>query len=236
MPSDSHIVKAYTEEIAQLTGLISEMGAYAQASVADAVTALRRRDSDLARQVIEGDKKLDALEAQVSSFVVRLLALRQPMANDLRMIVSSLKIASDLERVGDYAKNIAKRSLILNQNPVADPIAGIYNLSRMVSVMLDEVLDAYTAGDAGIAEKLRERDEEVDAAHTGVFRELITYMMEDPRTITSCTHLVFIAKNLERVGDHSTNIAESVVFQVKGERPVERHLEIKASPDGDAQV
>ena len=224
MPSDSHIVKAYTEEIAQLTGLVSEMGGYAQAAVADSIEALRRRDGDLAAAVVERDKRLDAMEAQVSALVIRLLALRQPMAVDLRTVIASLKIASDLERVGDYAKNIAKRSLVLNEFPPTGPISSIQNLSRMVQVMLNEVLDAYAAGDAQVAEQLREEDEAVDAAHTGIFRELVTYMMEDPRTITASTHLVFIAKNLERIGDHSTNIAESVVSQVSGERPVERHL------------
>ena len=224
MPSDAHIVKAYTEEIAQLTGLVSEMGGYAQSAVADAVDALRKRDGELAAQVIEGDKRLDAMEAQVSSLVIRILALRQPMAVDLRTVIASLKISSDLERVGDYAKNIAKRSLILNESPATGPINSIHNLSRMVQVMLNEVLDAYAKGDAEISERLRERDEAVDAAHTGIFRELITYMMEDQRTITACTHLAFIAKNLERIGDHSTNIGENVAFQVAGERPVERHL------------
>ena len=231
MPSEAHIVKAYTEEIAQLTGLVSEMGGYAQAAVADATEALRRRDGDLAAAVVEGDKRLDAMESQVSALVIRILALRQPMAVDLRTVVASLKIASDLERVGDYAKNIAKRSLVLNQLPPTGPLNSIYNLSRMVQVMLHEVLDAYAAGNASVAEQLRQRDEEVDAAHTGVFRELITYMMEDPRTITASTHLAFIAKNLERVGDHATNIAESVVFQVRGERLVERHLADETADD-----
>lgn len=224
MLSNDHIVKAYTEEIAALTGLVAEMGGHAQAAVSDATEALRRRDGDLAISVIEGDKRLDAMEARVSSLVIRLLALRQPMAIDLRTIVASLKIASDLERIGDYAKNIAKRSLILNQAPATGPINSVYNLSRMVQVMLNEVLDAYANGDADAAGQLREQDDVVDAAHTGIFRELITYMMEDPRTITACTHLAFIAKNLERVGDHATNIGENVVFQIKGERLVERHL------------
>ena len=230
MPSEAHIVKAYTEEIAQLTGLVAEMGGYAQAAVSDSIDALRRRDGDLAAAVVEGDKRLDAMEAQVSSLVIRMLALRQPMAVDLRTVVASLKIASDLERVGDYAKNIAKRTLVLNQMPTTGPINSIYNLSRMVQVMLHEVLDAYAAGDAQAAEQVRQRDEEVDDAHTGIFRELITYMMEDPRTITASTHLAFIVKNLERIGDHATNVAESVVFQVSGERLEERHLEDDA-PD-----
>jgi len=231
MSSETHIVKAYTEEIAQLTGLVAEMGGYAQAAVADATEALRRRDGGLAAAVIERDKRLDAMESQVANLVIRILALRQPMAVDLRTVVASLKIASDLERVGDYAKNVAKRSIVLNRLPPPGPMNSIGDLSRMVQVMLHEVLDAYAAGNAEVAEQMRQRDEEVDAAHTGIFRELITYMMEDPRTITASTHLAFIAKNLERVGDHATNVAESVVFQVSGERLVERHLADDAPND-----
>ncbi len=224
MAADSHIVKSYTAELDQLTTMIAEMGGLAEAAVADATLALRRRDSDLAQRVIEGDRKIDALEAQVASNVVRMLALRQPMATDLRTIVAALKIAGDLERAGDYAKNIAKRSLILNQSPVTGPISAIANLSQMVAAMLHEVLDAYVAGDADVAERVRDRDEDIDAAHTSLFRELLTYMMEDPRTITACTHMVFIAKNLERVGDHATNIAENLVYQVRGEHLIDRHV------------
>jgi phosphate transport system protein len=223
MPTDAHIVKSFTVELDRLATMIAEMGGHVEAAIADATSALRRRDSDLANRVIEGDRKIDQLEAQVSANVVRMLALRQPMAADLRTIVAALKIAGDLERAGDYAKNIAKRTLILNQSPVTGPIAGIANLSQMVSAMLREVLDAYLAGDAKAAEALRVRDEVVDAAHTGLFRELLTYMMEDPRTITACTHMVFIAKNLERIGDHATNIAENLVFQVRGEHLEDRH-------------
>lgn len=221
--NEGHIVKAYTAEIEQLTALLAEMGGYAEAAVSEAIQALRRRDSEQAQHVIDNDRKIDALEAQVSSLVVRLLALRQPMATDLRTIVAGLKIASDLERIGDYAKNIAKRALILNRAPVTGPIAGIHNLSRMAELMLHEVLDAYSNSDADAAEDVRARDQELDDAHTGLFRELLTYMMEDPRTITACTHLVFVAKNLERIGDHSTNIAENLVFQVRGERLGNRH-------------
>ena len=223
MPTDAHIVKSFTVELDRLATMIAEMGGHVEAAIADATSALRRRDSDLANRVIEGDRKIDQLEAQVSANVVRMLALRQPMAADLRTIVAALKIAGDLERAGDYAKNIAKRTLILNQSPVTGPIAGIANLSQMVSAMLREVLDAYLAGDAKAAEALRVRDEVVDAAHTGLFRELLTYMMEDPRMITACTHMVFIAKNLERIGDHATNIAENLVFQVRGEHLEDRH-------------
>lgn len=223
MPTDAHIVKSFTAELDRLTTMIAEMGGHVEAAIADATTALRRRDSDLANRVIEADRTIDQLEAQVSAHVVRMLALRQPMATDLRTIVAALKIAGDLERAGDYAKNIAKRTLILNQSPVTGPVSGIANLSQMVSAMLREVLDAYLAGDSKVAEASRARDEVVDAAHTGLFRELLTYMMEDPRTITACTHMVFIAKNLERIGDHATNIAENLVFQVRGEHLEDRH-------------
>jgi phosphate transport system protein len=222
MASDTHIVKAYTEELDRLTGLIAEMGGYAQAAVSQSVQALRRRDGDLAAQVIEDDKRIDAIESEIVDQVVRIVALRQPMAVDLRTVVACMKIASDLERIGDYAKNIAKRSLILNDNPTVGPISSIQNLSRMVEIMLHEVLDAFVKGDASISDRLRTEDQAVDLAHTGIFRELITYMMEDPRTITPCTHLAFIAKNLERIGDHATNIGENVAFRVAGERPADR--------------
>jgi phosphate transport system protein len=236
MPTDAHIVKSYTAEIEHLTTMIAEMGGYAETAVAEAVQALRRRDSARAAQVIEGDRRIDALEEQVSAYVVRMLALRQPMAADLRTIVAGLKIAGDLERIGDYAKNIAKRTIILNKSPATGPIAGISHLSKMVEVMLHEVLNAYTAGDAKTAEQLRARDDEVDDAHTGLFRELLTYMMEDPRTITPCTHLIIIAKNLERIGDHSTNIAENLVFQVRGERLTDRHADDPDSEDPQARL
>ena len=226
-----HIVSAFDDDLIAIQARITEMGGLAEDLLARALDAVEKHDSALARQVIEDDKKLDALEFEVEDMAMRVIALRQPMAQDLRVLISALKICTTLERIGDYAKNIAKRSLVLNQLPPTGPLNSIYNLSRMVQVMLHEVLDAYAAGNASVAEQLRQRDEEVDAAHTGVFRELITYMMEDPRTITASTHLAFIAKNLERVGDHATNIAESVVFQVSGERLVERHLADETADD-----
>jgi len=235
MPSE-HIVKSYTAEMDHLTTLIAEMGGYAETAVIEAMQALRRRDSDRAERVIEGDRKIDALEEQVSSLVVRLLALRQPMAADLRTIFAALKIAGDLERIGDYAKNIAKRTLILNKSPATGPVAGIANLSRMVEAMLHDVLNAYVANDAAVAERLRLRDSEVDEAHTGLFRELLTYMMEDPRTISVCTHLIIVAKNLERIGDHSTNIAENLIYQVRGERLTDRHADNPQSDNPDARL
>lgn len=231
MPSEGHIVKAYTAEIDHLTAMIAEMGGYAETAVTEAVQALRRRDTERAQRVVEGDRKIDALEEQVSAHVVRLLALRQPMAADLRTIVAALKIAGDLERIGDYAKNIAKRTVALNQSPATGPIVGIAHLSRMVEAMLRDVLNAYVANDAEAAKQLRLRDTEVDEAHTGLFRELLTYMMEDPRTITVCTHLIIVAKNLERIGDHATNIAENLVYQVRGERLADRHTDESDSDD-----
>ncbi|MCA8929669.1 MAG: phosphate signaling complex protein PhoU [Alphaproteobacteria bacterium] len=236
MTSDGHIVKSYTAEMDRLTAMIAEMGGYAETALAEAMLALRRRDGDRAERVILGDRKIDALEEQVSALVIRLLALRQPMAADLRTIVAALKISGDLERIGDYAKNIAKRTLILNQSPPTGPVAGIAHLSRMVEAMLHEVLNAYVAGDATAAERLRERDSGVDDAHTGLFRELLTYMMEDPRTISVCTHLIFIAKNLERIGDHSTNIAENLVYQVRGERLGDRHADDPESDNPEARL
>lgn len=169
MPIDAHIVKSYTAEMEQLAAMISEMGGLAEAAVADAMQALRRNDSDLAEKVIAGDQKIDALEEQIGSFVVRLLALRQPMATDLRTIVSALKIAGDLERIGDYAKSISKRTIILSRSQVNGPVSGIANLSRMVELLLHDALNSYSAGDADTAKALRHRDQEIDDTHTSLF-------------------------------------------------------------------
>lgn len=236
MPTDAHIVKSYTAEMDQLATMIGEMGGLAEAALADAVEALRRQDTALAERVIAGDEKLDALEEQINAFVIRLLALRQPMAADLRTIVAALKIAGDLERIGDYAKSISKRTIILSRSPVSGPLSGIANLARMVELLLHDALNAYSANDADAAEAVRLRDQEIDDTHTGLFRELLTYMMEDPRMISACTHLIFVAKNLERVGDHSTNIAENIVFQVKGQRLEDRHADEDTEADPAARL
>jgi len=219
-----HTVKSYDEELAHLTNIIARMGGMAEAQFAAALQALSKRDSDLAARVVAGDTRVDELEHEVQQFTVRLLALRQPVASDLRHIVAALKISSELERVADYAANVAKRSLVLNQLPPVKPVNAVLHLAHLVQEILKDILDAYIERDVDKAVRVWNRDEEVDDMYTGLFRELITYMMEDPRTITACTHLMFMAKNIERIGDHATNIAETLHFLVvgtpiKGERP-----------------
>lgn len=213
---DGHTVRSFEDELTQLTNVIVRMGGLAEAQMASAIQAVIRRDSDLASRVIAGDSKIDELEKDVHALTVRLLALRQPMADDLRAIVAALKISADIERIGDYAANVAKRAMVLNQLPQVTPVAGIPGMGRMVQQIINDVLDAYVERDVEKALAVWHRDEDVDAMHMALFRELLTYMMEDPRNITASTHLMFIAKNIERIGDHATNIAETIHFLVKG--------------------
>ncbi len=216
--TQQHIVTAYDAELSRLNQLIAEMGGLAESQLATAVDALSRRDSVLAAHVVSQDARVDALENEVDAFAVRLLALRQPMAGDLRNIVGAIRIAADLERIADYAANVAKRTIALNQSPPVDPARAIPRMSRLVASMIKDVLDAYVDRDVPKAIEVWSRDIEVDDAYSSLFRVLLTYMMEDPRNITICTHLLFIAKNIERIGDHTTNIAETIHFTVKGER------------------
>ncbi|MEI7875243.1 MAG: phosphate signaling complex protein PhoU [Alphaproteobacteria bacterium] len=212
-----HTLKRFDEELERLSSTISEMGGLAESQLAQALVALRERDTESAERVIAEDARVDALDIAVQEQTVKLLALRQPMAVDLRVILSSIKIAGALERIADYAKNTAKRSIVLAQgtSPVA-AVNGIDRLGRLVRTALKDVLDAFAHGDVAKAHDVWERDEEIDQVYTGLFRELLTYMMEDPRTITACTHLLFMAKNIERAGDHVTNIAELVSFRATG--------------------
>lgn len=214
--STEHIVRSFAQELQRLSNLVMQMGGVAEAQVEAAVRAVARRDVGLATQVMQADQRLDAYERDIDSEAIRLLALRQPMAQDLREIVSALKISADLERIGDYAANIAKRSLVLAQVPAARPAVAIPRMGRMVETTMKDVLDAYIERDVAKAVAAWERDEELDDLYTSLFREVLTYMMEDPRNITPCTHLLFMAKNLERIGDHATNIAETIHFLVVG--------------------
>ena len=212
-----HTLKRFDEELERLSATISEMGGLAESQLAQALRVLRERDTEIAERVIADDARVDALDDAVQEQTVRLLALRQPMAIDLRVILSSIKIAAALERIADYAKNTAKRSIVLAQMaPPVSGVAGIDRLGRLVRAALKDVLDAFAHGDVVKARDVWERDEEIDQVYTGLFRELLTYMMEDPRTITACTHLMFMAKNIERAGDHVTNIAELVSFRTTG--------------------
>ena len=215
----THTVKSFDEELKRLMNLISQMGGLVETQVQDCIQSLAKRDSTIAERVIQGDLKIDGLEYDVNDLTVRMLALRQPLAEDLRRVVGALKISADLERIGDYAANISKRAVALNQLPPARPAAGIPRMGKMVQQILKEVLDAYVEQDAEKALLVWRRDEEVDEMYTSLFRELLTYMMEDPRNITPCTHLLFMAKNIERIGDHATNIAETLYYQVTG-RPL----------------
>ena len=211
-----HTVTSYDEELNQMTGTILRMGGMVEAQLADAITALVKRDPELAARVIAEDNPIDRLEYEVDHQVMRLLALRQPMAVDLRLITASLKISSDLERIGDYAANVAKRASALSHVEPMRPVATIPRMSLIVQGMIKDVLDAYMERNVDKALIVWRRDEEVDEIYNSLFRELLTYMMEDPRHITPCTHLLFIAKNIERMGDHATNIAETIAFLISG--------------------
>ena len=212
-----HIVKNYDLELTRLTGEIVRMGEIAVHQVSAAIDALERRDTRNAERVVANDEAIDALEHDVSHDVLRLLALRHPIARDLREVMAALRIASDIERIGDYAANVAKRSIVLNLTAPVAPAGRLAALAQIAGEMLREVLQAYQERDADRAKSVRERDVALDDLYTALFRELLTYMMEEPRTISSCAHLLFMAKNLERIGDHATNIAENVWFLVHGE-------------------
>ncbi|HEY6980447.1 phosphate signaling complex protein PhoU [Reyranella sp.] len=217
MASD-HILKRFDQELERLNATINEMGGLTESQFAKALAAVRERDTATAEEVIADDARVDALDVAVQEQTVKLLALRQPMAVDLRVVLSSIKIAAALERIADYAKNTAKRSIVLSQGVApAAAVAGIDRLGRLVRGALKDVLDAFADDDVAKARDVWNRDEEIDQVYTGLFRELLTYMMEDPRTITSCTHLMFMAKNIERAGDHVTNIAELVNFRSTGQ-------------------
>ena len=211
-----HIAKSYDQELDKLDKLLTQMGGMVEAQLTSAISALMKRDSELAETVIGADLRIDALNREVDEYVVRMLALRQPMAVDLRLIVAALRIGGDLERIGDYAKNVAKRTIALNQVPAVRLTASIPRMGRLVQSIIKDVLDAFIERDAEKAHAAWARDEEVDGMYNSLFRELLTYMMEDPRNITPCTHILFIAKNIERMGDHATNIAETIYFVVHG--------------------
>ena len=216
MSDAQHIVKSYTQELQRLRDLLTEMGGMVESQVSLATQAVVTQDASLATRAMEQDPAVDALERQAEQLVIRMLALRQPMANDLRQIVAALKITSALERIGDYAKNVAKRSIVLNQYTLPFSLTGLATMARLVQENLKLVIDAVGENDAQKAVQAWRSDQAIDDLYNSIFRELITYMMEDARSITPCTHLLFIAKNLERIGDHATNIAETVHYAVTG--------------------
>lgn len=221
--NNAHIVKSFDDELGQIESLILEMGGFVETQINEAIQALVMRDVDLATKVRRDDKKVDLLESRIDEMTLRTLALRQPMAADLRFVICALKVAANLERIGDYAKNIAKRtSVLVDSQPVGTSEKTVKRMGKMVRKMVADVLDAYAAKDIAMADEIRERDEEVDHMNNTLFRELLTYMMEDPRNITSCMHMLFITKNLERMGDHTTAIAEQIHYVITGSLPEEK--------------
>ena len=218
----AHTVKSFDEDIAQLRAVITRMGGLCESQIAESVDALMSRNAEAAQIIIENDKRLDALEAEAEALAVRIIALRAPLAVDLREIVSSLKIAGVLERIGDYAKNIAKRSAVVAQSQPVGPAVIIPEMARLVVEIISDTLDAFVDRDPVKALALLQRDQQVDEYYNSLFRALLTFMMENPHYITPSTHLLFVAKNLERIGDHATSVAEMVYYSVTGQRPAER--------------
>ncbi|MBY3246155.1 phosphate signaling complex protein PhoU [Rhizobium laguerreae] len=218
--ASTHIFSAYDDDLKFLSRRISEMGGMAEQMVSDAVRALVSGDAGLAQKVISDDVIMDNSEREIGEKAIVTIARRQPMASDLREIMGSIRIAADLERVGDLGKNTAKRVIAVQAAGVPRKLArGLEHLSELALLQLKEVLDVYTSRSPEKAEAIRQRDEEIDAMYTSLFREMLTYMMEDPRNITSCTHLLFCAKNIERIGDHATNIAETIYYMATGSQP-----------------
>ncbi|MGA1798011.1 phosphate signaling complex protein PhoU [Sphingomonas sp. 4RDLI-65] len=219
---NTHTVKAFDNDIGELRGLISQMGGLAEDAIDKAMQALQRNDLALAEQVRVADKQIDVIEAEVERLAVRIIALRAPMAVDLREVVAALKIAGVVERIGDYAKNIAKRVPMIESEHRIEPISILPAMGRMASEMVHDVLDAFAARDAEEAVRVVESDAALDDFYDSIFRTLVTYMVENPKTISQVAHLLFVAKNLERIGDHATNVAEMVYFAATGTQMTDR--------------
>ena len=217
--SNDHILKSYDDELNRLVAEIIRMGKMAVAQLEAAMDVIERRDDNAALRIVTNDIAIDRLEHSISHDVM-LLALRGPMARDLREILAGLRITADIERIGDYSANVAKRAIALNTAPPLPHITGLRGLGELASEAVHQALQAYQHRDADAATQLRDNDAQLDLEYTAIFRELLTYMMEDPRNITPCTHFLFMAKNLERIGDHATNIAENTWFLVKGDEPL----------------
>jgi phosphate transport system protein len=220
--SEEHIVKSFDRDLEAIQAMVMKMGGMVETAILDGAKALETRDEELAQQVRRADKAIDALEERINEEAARLIALRAPAATDLRVVLSVMKIAGSLERVGDYAKNMAKRAHVLGQMTAVGGSGGaLRRMARTVVDMLSDALDAYVHRDVDLAHDVRRRDCEVDQMYNALFREFLTHMMEDPRNITACMHLHFIAKNVERMGDHATTIAEQVIYLVTGALPEE---------------
>lgn len=220
MNKDAHIVTSFDNDLKTVETLVLEMAGLVEAQVNDCVTCLLKQDLELVESIRASDKRVDELETEIGDMAIRILVQRQPMAQDLRAVVVALKMVSNLERIGDYAKNVAKRATVVTElTPLGSSNETISRMSEIVQDMIKGVVDSYVARDKDMADHWRHKDEDVDLIHNTLFRELLTYMMENPRNITSCMHLLFIAKNFERMGDHTTNIAEQVHYMVSGVLP-----------------
>jgi len=218
--NEHHIASAFDRDLEAIQAVLMKMGGMVEAGILDSARSLENRDIELAEEVRRNDKAIDALEERVNEEAARVIALRAPTAGDLRTVLTVIKISANLERCGDYAKNLAKRTTVLAETqPVGGTVASIRRMSREVQLMLKDALDAYVQRNEDLANQVILRDEEVDQMYTALFRELLTHMMEDPRNITPCMHLHFIAKNIERIGDHATSIAEQVIYLVTGHMP-----------------
>ena len=217
-----HTVRAFANEISQLRGLIAEMGGLAEVAIRDSIQALVQRDEEKAREIVANDPRIDALEAEVDRLVVRIIALRAPMADDLREVIAALKISGVIERIGDYAKNIAKRVIQFEGPAQIEPMMLVPAMAEIVQGMVRDVLNAYGARDPQLAVEVIRRDDKVDQFYNSIFRNLVTFMIEKPATIGDAAQLLFVARNLERMGDHATNVAEMVYFAATGEYCTER--------------
>jgi phosphate transport system protein len=217
-----HTVKAFDEDITRLRGLIAEMGGLAEVSISEAMDALVKGSDEMAQAVIGRDKRIDALESEVDKLAVRVIALRAPMADDLREVIAALKIAGVIERIGDYAKNIAKRTGQIEGRKKFEPLTLIPAMAEVAAEMVHDVLTAYAARDPQLAREVIERDQKVDAFYNSIFRNLVSHMMENPATISSAAQLLFVARNLERIGDHATNVAEMVYYAATGDYLADR--------------
>jgi phosphate transport system protein len=222
MATSGHTIKAFDEDLDRLRALISQMGGLAEHAIRESMRCLVQRDLEGAEKIVENDKKLDALEIETEKQVVRLIALRAPMAGDLRDVVAALKISSVVERIGDYAKNIAKRVPLLDKVHNIEPVSLMPEMARIATEMVHDVLNAFVERDAEAAVRVVERDQAVDDFYNSIFRALLTFMMENPNNIGQSTHLLFVAKNVERVGDHATNIAEMVYYAATGQHLADR--------------
>ena len=225
-----HTVKAFSDELDALSNDLARMGGLTENAVADAITAITRRDAKIANEVIERDALIDAAHREIERGAIRVMALRHPFAADLRQVITAWRIAGELERIGDLSKNISRRSIIISQSAPIPLTRGIERMGKIASGHLKQVLDAWSNRDVRAAIGVWFQDEEIDTHYNSLFRELLTYMMEDPRTISSCAHLLFVAKNFERIGDHCTNIAEMVHFLVTGEEIATQRPKADSAP------